>query len=411
MRESAALLISSAFLVAHSPWARPAAAANQDPALAAGIALVKQGDFEAAVLRLDAAARRLDAEGGRPSESAAAYLYLGVCYLQLDQSILADAKFREAARRDPQLRLDPAQFSPEVIRHFEQARVATAPVEQRTPSGAAASPGTPSGKKRHRAALITGALLVVGGGTALALSAGSSAGSTPTTTIPVGGGTSTTTTSTTSTTTTTTTTTTTLPPACEYQAMADTPSFGVVGGAGTCRVETANACRWSVQSSAPWIVVTGDPSGQGRGSVTFLVAANTGSARSGEVRVTGTSARCQVSQAGVLLRELSEGEWVSHLDVPGATAQVTIDGGGAVYQAAGVQRGRLPAPAGRHRIEATLVKADGRSGTWRFLFSGNHAGPIWHLRGDVLAVTATSIVFRVPGRAGAQVGFAIDTQP
>src|SRR5690242_18321704 len=92
------------------------AQAPQPPApagdLQAGIALVKEGDFEGAVLKLDGAIRalELDPRGGR--DLATAYLYLGVAYLELDQQGSARARFRQALGRDPAMRLDPRQFSP-----------------------------------------------------------------------------------------------------------------------------------------------------------------------------------------------------------------------------------------------------------------------------------------------------------
>ena len=67
----------------------PAPLANErDPDLADGIHMVKEGDFENAVVKLDAAVRGLEA-AGRSAESAQAYLYLGVAYLELDQEALA----------------------------------------------------------------------------------------------------------------------------------------------------------------------------------------------------------------------------------------------------------------------------------------------------------------------------------
>ena len=102
--------------------AAPAEGPARNPDLAAGIALVKEGDFESAVVRLDSAVRRLEA-GPKPNgELAVGYVYLGVAYLELDQELVARSRFREAAEQDPAMRLDPREFSPQVIRSFEAAR-------------------------------------------------------------------------------------------------------------------------------------------------------------------------------------------------------------------------------------------------------------------------------------------------
>ena len=72
---------------------------------------------------------------------AAAYLYLGIAYLELDQELLARAKFRQALGIAPGLRLDPGQFSAQVIRVFETTR-------ESLRSEPAATPTQPARKKR-----------------------------------------------------------------------------------------------------------------------------------------------------------------------------------------------------------------------------------------------------------------------
>ena len=93
-----------------------------DAALSAGIALAREGDFQGALLKLDEAVRRLEEKGAPPVELAQGYLYLAIAYLELDQEMPAVERFRAAALRDPDLRLEPAEFSPQVIRFFDAAR-------------------------------------------------------------------------------------------------------------------------------------------------------------------------------------------------------------------------------------------------------------------------------------------------
>ena len=164
----------------------------KDPELRSGIALVREGDFEAALPKLDEAVRRISAVPQPDPDLAAAYLYLGIAYLELDQELLARAKFRQALGVAPGLRLDPGQFSAQVIRVFETTR-------ESLRSEPAATPTQPARKKRSAVPY-----LLIGGGAAAAgialATGGGGGGSNPATT--------TTTTQPAVTTTTTTTTTT-----------------------------------------------------------------------------------------------------------------------------------------------------------------------------------------------------------
>lgn len=89
-----------------------------DPYLALGIRQFQDGDFEAAVFTLDGATRRLSAQSARAKELAWAYVYLGAAYVGIDHEPGAKGKFREALRLDPELRLEPGQFSKRVMAVF-----------------------------------------------------------------------------------------------------------------------------------------------------------------------------------------------------------------------------------------------------------------------------------------------------
>ena len=112
----------------------PAAAPPPHPALARGLALMRDGDFEAAVLELDAAARKIESDPAAERHRAWAYVYLGVAYLELEQEGVARGKFREALARDPGLRLEPVDFSAQSIRVFEDVRAEAAAVVSPAPS-------------------------------------------------------------------------------------------------------------------------------------------------------------------------------------------------------------------------------------------------------------------------------------
>jgi hypothetical protein len=126
MRRAAAGLLAFALLTAP---AGGAPAASQD--LASGVRQVQEGDFETAVVTLQAVTRALAGQTARRLELAQAYLYLGIAHVALDQPEPANAAFKAALAQNKSLRLSEERFSPKVIAAFEAARR-----EAETPAGA-----------------------------------------------------------------------------------------------------------------------------------------------------------------------------------------------------------------------------------------------------------------------------------
>jgi non-ribosomal peptide synthetase component E (peptide arylation enzyme) len=101
--------------------------------------------------------------------------------------------------------------------------------------------------------------------------------------------------------------------------------------------------------------------------------------------------------------------WAIDLDAPGAIGQAIVDG--QVVVAASGQRAQQ---VGRSRqgdvvVAATLIKADGKPGTWRFEAQQGEAieaGSLRVLQGDVALLTPTAVVFRLKGDAGERVSFS-----
>jgi len=114
-----------------------------DPGLEKGVALAQQGDFEEAVITLDAAARRLAAERGRAPELARAYLYLAISYLGLSQEQKAKAQFLQAWKTDKGMELSPSEFPPRILEFFDKAREEAIESGQIQASGSEASPAAP----------------------------------------------------------------------------------------------------------------------------------------------------------------------------------------------------------------------------------------------------------------------------
>jgi hypothetical protein len=407
----------------------PAAAPPPHPALARGLALMREGDFEAAVLELDAAVRKIEADPAAGGHRAWAYVHLGVAYLELEQEAVARGKFREALARDRGLQLLPAEFSAQSIRVFEDVRAeaavaaASAPVRAPRPSG----PSIPAAreKKGSKGALVA---VLVGGaaaaGAAVALGGGGGGGGsgTTTTTAPIGGGSTTlpgpspspeppTTTTPATPTTTTPAPTTTTQPACTYSLGGATPpAFPFQGGSGTCRVTTSRSdCSWTAVTSASWIALQ-RAAGNGAGDVSFNVEANTSlSSRSAAIRLLeGNQPSCTVNQAAALsvLAAAESGlSSISDLDVPGGQGQVIVDGASVAYQTRTVVMA-IGVGKGVHRVEALLVSAAGRPGTWRFqLPAAAQAGSLRVVAGDVAAIAADTVTFRLAGRPGERLVF------
>jgi hypothetical protein len=100
--------------------------------------------------------------------------------------------------------------------------------------------------------------------------------------------------------------------------------------------------------------------------------------------------------------------WTMQLDVPEAVGQVVLNG-----QAVRTARGRSDAAAtareGDNVVEAQLVEARDKPGTWRFEAQPGEAiepGSLRVIRGEVVLLTPTAVVFRLKGVPGEQVAFS-----
>jgi hypothetical protein len=128
-----------------------------DLEIEAGIRQVQEGDFETAVITLEAGVRRLARDTPRSPLIVTAAVHLGIAYIALDQREVAKARFKDALAVDPGLRLTAERYSPKVIAAFEEAR------RER----AAQALATPTASKRSTAPWIVGGAVAVAGGAAL----------------------------------------------------------------------------------------------------------------------------------------------------------------------------------------------------------------------------------------------------
>ena len=74
---------------------------------------------------------------------------------------------------------------------------------------------------------------------------------------------------------------------CTYAIAPSGRSHGAGADSGTVEVTTSPSCVWAAASHDSWLVVSGSSSGTGSGTVTYAVAANAGSARTGTLTIAG----------------------------------------------------------------------------------------------------------------------------
>jgi hypothetical protein len=163
----------------------PAQPAPSDPEVVKGLRQVDEGDYDAAIVTLDAASRRLAGDPSRVRDLSQAYLYLGIAYVGKGHEAAAKAKFREAVRQIKDLVLSTDKYPPKVIDLFEAAREEV----NRTaaPSPTAPSPATPAAPAKKGGAhkgLIIGGVLLAGAGAAVAAGASGGGGSGTSSTAP-----------------------------------------------------------------------------------------------------------------------------------------------------------------------------------------------------------------------------------
>ena len=157
-----------------------AQAPARDADVVLGVKHVEDGEYDAAILTLDGAARRLAQDPRRARDLSEAYLYLGVAYIGKGQEAAAKARFREALQKAGDLTLSPEKFPPKVINVFEAART-----ELQAGGPPAASPSPPAKKGGSGKIILIGVGVAAAGGVALAAGGGgSSSPSSPATPAP-----------------------------------------------------------------------------------------------------------------------------------------------------------------------------------------------------------------------------------
>jgi hypothetical protein len=111
---------------------------------------------------------------------------------------------------------------------------------------------------------------------------------------------------------------------CRYTFTPATTNVAANGGSGQVAVATASDCAWTAAADSDWITVAPPTSGTGNGTVSFTVALNTGSERTGSVVIGGQ--RATIVQAGTVpgpncAYTISQ----SNVSIPAAAAALSVD--------------------------------------------------------------------------------------
>jgi hypothetical protein len=99
------------------------------------------------------------------------------------------------------------------------------------------------------------------------------------------------------------------------------------------------------------------------------------------------------------------------LEVPDGEGQVILNGRIASAVTPGLRAMSAEGVRGANRVEAMLVRGAGRSGTWRFDFSGQAAfkrGSLRVVAGTVALLTGDTVVFRLQGKPSERIVFSFE---
>jgi BACON domain-containing protein/all-beta uncharacterized protein len=74
---------------------------------------------------------------------------------------------------------------------------------------------------------------------------------------------------------------------CRFSLNRGEDSIAAAGGSLTVQLDTLTGCNWLATSDVPWVGISSGQSGSASGAVVLQVAANSGAARTGTVRIAG----------------------------------------------------------------------------------------------------------------------------
>lgn len=150
-------------------------------------------------------------------------------------------------------------------------------------------------------------------------------------------------------------------PSCTYALDASSTSLSALGGPGSVGVSSASGCAWTATTGASWITLVSGASGNGNGTVGFLVLPNLGAARSDSIVIAGQT--FTVNQAAVLP------SCTYALSAPGAT--VAIAGGVGTFNVTATTGCTWTATTGASWISITSGASGSGNGVVSFTVAAN----------------------------------------
>lgn len=166
----------------------------------------------------------------------------------------------------------------------------------------------------------------------------------------------------------------------------------------------------SGDSGGTWIEFLSSTTGRGNGRMRYRVGLSA-SPRSGRIGIAEGSGSCGIRQALPLRDPHGPAALMltTTLDATGARGQILLNG-----SVMWVERGRAfrnaVLEAGVHRLDAVLVTAAGRPGSWTFVLAGRYVpGSLRVLAGQPARATESQITFALSGRPGERVAFTFRT--
>jgi hypothetical protein len=128
-----------------------------------------------------------------------------------------------------------------------------------------------------------------------------------------------------------------------------------------------------------------------------------------EAGLATSAVRVTPMRRGTASRRLA---WASDLSLEDGAGQVIANGQSAVFASRGRSTAVASGRRGDNRIEAQLVRASGKPGTWRFELAPTatlQPGSIRVIAGEVVSLTDDTVTFRLNGQPGERIVFTFKT--
>ena len=110
---------------------------------------------------------------------------------------------------------------------------------------------------------------------------------------------------------------------CPVSLNPTSQSVGNAGGSFTTAFTTSSGCAWTAASNASWLTISSATSGTGDATISYAVAANSGTARTGQITVTASGSTVQLT-----VTQIGTGTLTASFTVSPAPCPVTATGAG-----------------------------------------------------------------------------------